>query len=79
MRATGVLDGDDVEGAAAEVSAALEAWSVRGGAARVWVRSGAAQLGGSAGEWVLEHDDGLVSFEVFAAGRRVFGIDDWLG
>ncbi|MCW2777306.1 MAG: hypothetical protein JWN17_1031 [Frankiales bacterium] len=81
MRAAGVFDRADPDGAAAEVTRVLRGWQVRGGAARLWTASAAAHVRSSPAEWVVEYDEAvqLVSFEVFEQERRVFGIDDWLG
>lgn len=81
MRTVGVFEPSDPESAARAVTEALRGWSVRGGAARMWASSAAGHVAAGAAEWRLEYDPdlALVSFEVWAQQRRVFGIDDWLG
>jgi hypothetical protein len=69
--------------AAAEesVTAALSEWNLRPALARLWVRSAVGYLPIPLAELVLEYDEavGLVSCEAWADGRRVYGIDDWVG
>jgi hypothetical protein len=64
---------------AANPAAAEE--SVTAALARLWVRSAVGHLPIPLAELVLEYDEavGLVSCEAWADGRRVYGIDDWVG
>ena len=81
MRSTGTFEPADPARVAQDVAQVLRSWEVRGGAARMWATAAAGHVAAGPAEWVLEYDPdlALVSFEVWAEQRRVFGIDDWLG
>ena len=80
MRATGPYDGTDTSVAGKEVAGVLERWGLRSSASRAWLQVAGAHIGRVQGEWVVEYDADLqlVSFEVWAAEQRLFGIDDLL-
>ena len=82
MRATGTYDATDVRGTAQQVGTRLTAWGVTTSAPALWAASAAEHVRDATGaEWTVEWDEDLrlVSFEVWQAGRRLFGLDDWLG
>jgi hypothetical protein len=62
--------------------ARLAEWGLPTHMARLWIDSAAASFRPVAdGEIVLEYEAelGIVTCEMWSAGRRVFGLDDWVG
>ena len=71
-----------MRGTAEQVGSHLSGWGVATSAPALWAASAAAHVHDAEGaEWTVEWDEDLqlVSFEVWQAGRRLFGLDDWLG
>lgn len=66
---------------AAQVAATADRWRVLAPAAGLWVLAAAKRSPAGPARWVLEYDPGmsLLSFEVWADGNCVFGIDDFIG
>jgi hypothetical protein len=64
-----------------EVMSTLRQWRLQPGPGRVWVRQAADSAGDAPAELLLEYDAtiGLVSLEAWRDGRRLFGIDDFVG
>jgi hypothetical protein len=82
VRATGTFHAADARATAQEVGSALSAWGVRTSAPAMWAASAAERVRDAEGaQWTVEWDEDLrlVSFEVWQAGHRLFGLDDWLG
>ena len=79
MRASGTFSPADLAGTEKQVSKALADAGLPPTAARAWLASASGRLEHDA-EWSLDYDDELqvASFEVWADGRLVFGLDDWL-
>jgi hypothetical protein len=60
----------------------LAEWGLPTHMARLWIDSAAPCLTPvTEGEIVLEYEAelGIVTCEMWSAGRRVFGLDDWVG
>ena len=81
MRTEGVFYAD-YEATAEAVAEAAQAWSLRVPAVRLWAQVARDMLPEApSARWTLEFDPQmkLVSFDVWADGRRVYGADDFLG
>ena len=60
----------------------LAEWGLPTHMARLWIDSAAPRLSPSVeGEIVLEYevDLGIVTCEMWSEGKRLFGLDDWVG
>ena len=81
MRAEGPFDRRDPQGQAAQIARAAEGWRISVPAAGLWTRSAAGRVSPGPARWSLEYDPRLrlVSYEVWADGVCVFGIDDLVG
>ncbi len=75
------LDPARPEPAEEEATRAMAGWDLPSGMVRLWVRQAAERAGSERLQLQLEYDAelGLVSCEAWGGGRRVFGIDDWVG
>ena len=79
MCVSGTYDAGDPAGTEAQLSRALREAGLPPAVARGWLSSASGRLAGD-GQWSLDYDVELqvASFEVWADGRLVFGLDDWL-
>ena len=82
MRVATVLRPLSVHDAELWAQARLAEWGLPTHMARLWLDSAAPSLQPVAeGEMVLEYeaDLGIVTCEMWSGGKRVFGLDDWVG
>ncbi|MCU1621283.1 MAG: hypothetical protein JWL79_128 [Frankiales bacterium] len=82
MRVTTVLSPLQADTAERWAVARLAEWGLPTHMARLWIDSAAASFRPVAdGEIILEYEAelGIVTCEMWSAGRRVFGLDDWVG
>jgi hypothetical protein len=75
------LDPSSTARAVEEVMSTLRQWRLSPAPGRLWVRQAADSAGDDPAELLLEYDAtlGLVSLEAWRDGRRLFGIDDFVG
>ena len=78
VRLEGQFDRRDVPSQAARIAALAEQWRLSVPAIGLWVSLAATRLATGSARWTLEYDPHLhlISFEVYADGRRVYGVDD---
>lgn len=82
MRVATVLRPLRVDTAEQWAEARLAEWGLPTHMARLWIDSAAPCMQPAAeGEIVLEYEAelGIVTCEMWSGGRRVFGLDDWVG
>ena len=75
----GVLP-DHVDDAVRWASDVLHSWGVRSSLGRAWVSAATTATQSGPCQLDLEYDKraSLLSVDVWQAGRRVFGLDDWV-
>ena len=80
--ATWAVPASAITGVAVEASAVLADWRVRAPFVESWLRRTADLAGHLAKvDLVLEWDEqvGLISYDAYVDGRRLFGADDFIG